>query len=291
MRQVLGIVVVIGAVGAASLRAQDPRDAQVVRAFTEFDAARRLELLMSALNPASGPPRGAWPVGVQLLAQTLIEEKQDALAATWLRWAVRLSPDLQPDTVQFLPKVVSAHRSARDFVMSSRGPADSVAATTWLWPKKGAAERVGRLQIGTSGVTVPVRVSVRAVGPMSAGGTVPLNPGSYDVPLNAGSYEISAAASGYDSVRVTREVLPGVTTLIEFRLRPPVALVAQAPEAPRPAPSAPPATPEKKKKKGGFPVLPVVGGVAAVGVAAALLVMPSSDAEPSDTGSITVKLP
>ena len=129
-----GLVLLLGAAGAASLRAQDPRDAQVARAFNEFDAARRVQLLTSALNPTSGPPRGAWPVGVQLLAQTLIEDGKDSAAAVWLRWAIRLSPDLQPDTVQFLPAVVAAYRSARDFVMSTRGTGDSVAATTWLWP-------------------------------------------------------------------------------------------------------------------------------------------------------------
>src|SRR5204863_7364704 len=98
-------------VGRASVHAQGPRDAMVARAFNEFDAAQRLQRLMSALIRTSGPPRGAWPVGVQLLAQTLIEDGRDSLAAVWLRWAVRLSPDLQPDTVQFLPKVVAAYRS------------------------------------------------------------------------------------------------------------------------------------------------------------------------------------
>ena len=128
------LVVLLSVVGAGSLRGQDPRDAMVARAFNEFDAARRVQLLMSALNPTAGPPRGAWPVGVQLLAQTLIEDGQDSVAGVWLRWAVRLSPDLQPDTVQFLPKVVVAYRSARDFVLSTRAPGDSTAATTWLWP-------------------------------------------------------------------------------------------------------------------------------------------------------------
>src|SRR5712691_7115186 len=129
-----GLVLLLGVAGAAPLRGQDPRDAQVARAFNEFDATRRLQLLMSALNPTSGPPRGAWPVGVQLLAQTLIEDGQDSTAAVWLRWAIRLSPDLRPDTVQFLPVVIAAYRSARDFVMRTRTKADSAAPVTWLWP-------------------------------------------------------------------------------------------------------------------------------------------------------------
>ncbi|PYP90928.1 MAG: hypothetical protein DMD34_16530, partial [Gemmatimonadetes bacterium] len=180
-----GLVVLLSVVGAGSLRGQDPRDAMVARAFNEFDAARRVQLLISALNPTAGPPRGAWPVGVQLLAQTLIEDGQDSLAGVWLRWAVRLAPDLQPDTVQFLPKVVVAYRSARDFVLSTRAPGDSTAATTWLWPAQETGERVGRIQVAAAAMGVPVRVDVKGVGPIGAGGSIPLNPGSYQISASA----------------------------------------------------------------------------------------------------------
>ncbi len=210
-----GLALLVSVMGVGSARAQDPRDAMVARAVNEFDAARRLELLTSALNPTAGPPRGAWPVAVQLLAQTLIEDGQDSLAGLWLRWAVRLSPDLQPDTVQFLPKVVAAYRSAQDFVISTRAPRDSTAATTWLWPAQGSSERVGHLQVATGPLAVPLRVEVRGIGPIGGG----------SVPLNAGSYLISATAAGYDSVRVTREILPGVTTVLAFHLRPIVSVV------------------------------------------------------------------
>ena len=264
----------------ASLRAQDPRDALVARAFNEFDAARRLQLLMSALNPTAGPPRGAWPVGVQLLAQTLIEDGQDSAAAVWLRWAVRLSPDLQPDTVQFLPRVVTAYRSARDFVLSTRGPADSTAATTWLWPGQATGERGGRLQVGASALPMPMRVDVKGVGAMSAGGSIALKPGSY---------EVSASATGYDNARVTREVLPGVTTVLEFHLRP-----TGPPVAAQPPPAAPPprpqvaAGPEKKKK--GFPVVVAVLGVAGGG-AALVAVLAGRGGGGNSTGSISITFP
>ena len=243
------LVLLLTLVGRASVHAQDPRDAMVARAFNEFDAARRLQLLMSALNPTAGPPRGAWPVGVQLLAQTLIEDGQDSVAGVWLRWAVRLSPALQPDTVQFLPKVVVAYRSARDFVLGTRAPGDSTAATTWLWPAQETGERVGRIQVAAAAMGVPVRVEVKGVGPIGVGGSIPLSPGSY---------QISASAAGYDSMQVTREVLSGVTTVLEFRLRSALARVAPKvlPPAGRPTP-APAAAPQKKK---GFPVVWVVVG-------------------------------
>src|SRR5712691_8595105 len=186
-QRLAGLVLLLSLVGAGSLHGQDPRDAMVARAFNEFDVAHRLPLLMSALNPTAGPPRGAWPVAVQLLAQTLIEDSQDSLAGVWLRWALRLSPDLQPATVQFLPKVVVAYRSARDFVLSTRAPGDSAAATTWLWPAQDTGERVGRIQVAAAALGVPVQVEVKGVGPIGIGGSIPLSPGSY---------QISASASG-----------------------------------------------------------------------------------------------
>ena len=58
-----GTLLLLGMAGAAVLRGQDPREAAVARAFREYDAGRRLELLVGALNPTAGPPRGAWAVG------------------------------------------------------------------------------------------------------------------------------------------------------------------------------------------------------------------------------------
>src|SRR5438552_4875603 len=274
------LALLLGLAGVASLRAQDPRDAMVARAFNEFDAARRLQLLMSALNPTAGPPRGAWPVGVQLLAQTLIEDGQDSVAGVWLRWAVRLSPDLQPDTVQFLPKVVVAYRSARDFVLSTRAPGDSTAATTWLWPAQETGERVGRIQVAAAAMGVPVRVDVKGVGPIGAGGSIPLNPGSY---------QISASAAGYDSMQVTREVLPGVTTVLEFHLRSALAQVAPTkPAAPAKTTPAPGAAQQQKKK--GFPVgWVVLGAGAAAGLVAILA--GGGGGGGATTGGMTVTFP
>jgi len=242
------LLLALGLAGVASVRAQDPRDAMVARAFNEFDAARRLQLLMSALNPTAGPPRGAWPVGVQLLAQTLIEDGQDSLAGVWLRWAVRLSPDLQPDTAQFLPKVVVAYRSARDFVLNTRAPGDSAAATTWLWPAQATGERVGRLQVSTATLAAPVRVFVEGVGLIGPGGTAPVAPGSYAV---------NVSAAGYDSVRVMREVLPGVTTVLEFRPRSALVRLTDKPQPDQHTVQL--QQPAEPRRKGGVPLWVKVG--------------------------------
>jgi len=248
----LGAIVPSGAV-----LAQDPRDALVARAFNEFDTPRRIQLLMSALNPSAGPPRGAWPVGVQLLAQTLIEEGKDSLAGLWLRWSVRLSPDLQVDTVQFVPEVATAYARAHDFVRRTRTPSDSLTATTWLWPPQGAGDSLGRLQFSAPTVTGPLQASIQGVGALPAGVAKELAPGSY---------AIGAGAPGYDNLAVTREVLPGVTTVLEFRPR---RLLAQAEPQTRPeVPSTNVAVEGKQKKK--FPWVIVIAGVAGAGAVAAL---------------------
>ena len=251
-----GVMLSLASGSITSLRAQDPRDALVARAFNEFDAARRLQLLTSAVNPTAGPPRGAWPVGVQLLAQTLIEDHRDSLAGLWLRWAVRLSPDLQPDTVQFLPQVIGAYRAAHDFVLRTRATSDTAAPTTWLWPAGQAIAQDGALQVAAS--PAPLRVEIEGVGVVVPGARVPLAPGSY---------AMTASATSGDSIRAIREVLPGVTTVVEFRLQPLVAELAQEPggiadDLRRSAGPAPRKFPIKRV---------VLGGIATAGAVAFLV--------------------
>jgi len=270
-----GLMVLLSVTGAGALSGQDPRDALIDRASNEFDAARRVQLLVSALNPTLGPPRGRWGVGVQLLAQTLIEDKKDSLAAVWLRWAVRQAPDLQPDTVQFLPSVVAAVLAARAFVGLTRSPQDSGAATTWQWPAQETGATQGTLRATAQGL-VPVKAELKGVGPIDVGRGIPLSPASY---------EITASASGYDTLRATREVLPGITTAVELRLRTTLAQVAP------PTPVIPPVEGQKKKK--GFPVVWVVAGAGAAVAAAALLGGGGSNGTTTTTnkGGINITFP
>ena len=268
----LGALLVVASFWAVPLRAQDSCDALVARAFNEFDTARRLELLMAAVDPATCPPRGRWTVGVQLLGQTLLEDGKDSLANVWLRWAVRLAPDMQPDTVQFLPRLIQAFRAARTFVARTQVPRDSAVVTSWLWPARITGESVGRLQVTTSGITDGVRMSAEGVGLLARGGSTPVVPGSY---------AINVSFHGSDSVRVTREVLPGVTTMLDVRLRPSFAL---QPETPPPAAPQQPA-PHKKK----FPVLWVAAGAVALGAVA--LLAGGGGGGGATTGGITITFP
>jgi len=194
----------------ATLPAQVTREDMIRRASEEFDAASRIELLSNAVDPAKGPTDSVWAFGVQLLAQTLIEEGRDSLAAVWLRWAIRLAPDFQADPVQFLPEVVAAYHVASEFVEASTTPGDTVTATSWRWPITIAGEPAGGIQAG-SPLPVTVQIGIRGVGTIGPDSVRPLWPGSYSV---------IAMAGGYEFVEVTREVLPGVITTLEFNLAP-----------------------------------------------------------------------
>jgi len=281
-----GLILLVAIGVTRPLVAQDARDALVARAFNEFDTARRMKLLRGALNPTSGPPRGAWALGVQLLAQTLIEERQDSLAALWLRWAVRLAPDLQPDSVQFLPQVAAAYTSARIYVSKTRSPGDSATATTWLWGPSDTTGRMGGIQIAAS--AEPLRLEIRGAGLIAPGARMSLSPGSY---------EIAVSSPGSNSL-ITREVLPGVTTVLEFHTAPTIAAAPSilmpavqdtAHKLPEPTPQA---TAVPVQKGGHFPVwIAVVGGVGAAGAAVALAGKKTKGPPPPTTGTISIPFP
>ena len=75
------------------------REDLVVQAFAEFDATRQRELLRAALNPALGAPDSIFGVGVQALAQNLIDAGQESLADVWLKWGIRSHPGMSAGRV------------------------------------------------------------------------------------------------------------------------------------------------------------------------------------------------
>ena len=123
---------------------------------------------------------------------------------------------------------------------------------------------------------------VEGVGLLGPGGSAPVAPGSYAV---------SVSAPGYDSVRVTREVVPGVTTVLDFRLRSALARVApplQPPPTRTTAASV--AAPQKKK---GFPVVLAVLGAGGAAALVAILAggKGGGGTNGSPTGGIIVTFP
>jgi hypothetical protein len=206
------IALAIG-VFANQAQAQQQTRATLLRSATtandEFQPERALDFAKAALDPALGPTDTAWTRGVHLLAQILIENNNANLARTWARWATRTAPTFSIDTVNFIAGVVTALRDARAFT-STRSPGDAQTQTTWRWSTRGSTETNGRIVINQG--TMPVPVSARVVG----GALIPA--GAQGLSLLPGTYEIEAAAVGYLPARVTREVLPGVTTTLTMSL-------------------------------------------------------------------------
>jgi hypothetical protein len=278
-RQLFGTAAILTAVGAGRVEAQQSRDSLVAKAQGEFDTGRRLQLLRTAVNPEPGPLDASWSTAVQLLGQTLLEDKQDSLANTWLRWATRLLPSLEADTVQFPSSLATALRGAKDFTRSTQSPGDQAITTSWQWAAPDATDHDGKLLVTAPGITGQLAASVAGGPDLSSEPTT----------LAPGSYQIRASAKGYDSVAVTREVLPGTTTLLELKLKP---MLAQAnAQGPAKVPTVPPVATETKRKK--FPWAIVALGVAGVGGAVAAFAGGGgkSSPPPPTTGGITIVFP
>ncbi len=250
--------------------AQDPRDSLVRQAFSEADPSSRLRMLVRAVNPAVGPTGEAWSAGVQLFAQTLLEQGRDSVAAVWLRWAVRREPRFQVDTLQFPPRLVAALRDARAFVSRNGLPQDSAVATTWRWPAEPTVESLGRLELSAGGIE---SVTVEGVGRLMAGAGVDLPAGSYRIGVLSGG----AAAT------LTREVLPGITTLLELRF--PRAVVGIAVPPATQAPTHEPAMTARRRAPWKWAAL------GAVGAAAVVAMLAGGGREKQSTGGIIISLP
>ncbi|MEX2181627.1 MAG: trypsin-like peptidase domain-containing protein [Gemmatimonadaceae bacterium] len=205
------LVVAAPTAGAQGRRAELLQ--QATAAYDDFDAARALRLVRTALDPALGPLDTTWVRGVHLLTQILIDEDQGPLATTWARWAMRLEPSMTLDTVNFVAEVVTTMREAR--ATAARTAGDDATRSTHDWPSLNDEAQQGRFRVAPS--PVPVNLLVVGRGLITAG------PG---MQLPAGSYELEASASGFLPARLTREVLPGVTINFSFTLTPAAAAAA-----------------------------------------------------------------
>lgn len=190
----------------AAVSAQD-RAELVEQARSEFDVDRQIEMLWRAADPDAGPVDEVWNAAVHLLAQTLIEEGQADLARTWLLWGAAVDASFAIDTVNLLPNVVEAIRQSREEVAGRA--ADPAAEATWHWSDNFAINGDGGVEIVSM---VPASATLTVDGAeLTAGRAGSLNPGTY---------EMVATADGYEEVRFTREVLPGVTTSLALDLIP-----------------------------------------------------------------------
>jgi hypothetical protein len=188
---------------------------QAEQFYQNFQTEPALNNLRAALDPTRGEPDSIWAHGVHLLAQIYYESGDTAQATTWLRWAFRTDPGLRVNRSLFLPQVLTLSDAARAWVRRTESEGDFVTDTRFEWPVGRMVPQTGSLRIDNAGLGVPLRVLVQGTGdpqarPVPEGVTATLGPGSY---------EVQAAADGYLGVRITRVVLPGVTTVLKFNLQ------------------------------------------------------------------------
>jgi hypothetical protein len=231
----------------------------------DFKERQSISLLQRAVNPALGALDATWARGVQLLAQTLLQTSQRDEANAWLRWALRLSPSLQVDSVNFTPALVAAFLEARTFVASAR-PVPR-ATVRFDWATATAAGGFGDLRVDRTGgdSNQPVQLTVNGEF-LDVGRPRRLAPGSY---------RILARATGLPDADVATEVLPGVTTVVTVDVTSAVAAVPAAVQPPTAEPSNPvpprntPINGEGQPKKRSK-LLPILGGIAVGGIIAAV---------------------
>jgi len=204
MALILGLTILIPN-SATAQRDQLIRNA--MQAYDDFETETALGLLKVAVNPAVGPTDSVWAAGIQLLSQMLIEEGQDSLANVWMRWAVRTEPDMRVDRVTYLPEVIDAYESARRLV-GTGDQGDAVARTSWEW-QAGIGEEMGEFSLRSAAMSDPISLEIVGIGPVGTGSPLRLPPSSYTV---------RASADGYLDAEVTREVLPGIVTVLDFNL-------------------------------------------------------------------------
>ena len=200
--------------GASRADAQDKaaRDRMIQQAqqsYDDFQTGRAMQLLNAALDPGQGPFDEQWAQGLHLLAQIHIEEGREDEARSWLRWARRLYPEMPVDQALFLPETITASLQARDYVRGQSEP-EGLVQTSWTW-STGIPDPAGqgRLRIDPTGLPTGTQVGIGSRASVPVGEAISLAIDSYVIQVNA---------PGAAPVRVTREVLPGITTVVNFSI-------------------------------------------------------------------------
>jgi hypothetical protein len=167
-----------------------------------------LPLLSTGLDPGAGSIDSLWTTSVERLADLLLVLRRDSLAATWLRWAMRVAPGFWVNEDAVPPAVLRAARGAQAFVDST--PSDPfVAAVRFDWPRTALAADQGMVRLAAAAIPITARIGANQF--LRGGEIRRLEPGSYDVVVSA---------PGYLPTRLTVEVLPGVTSVIAVSLLP-----------------------------------------------------------------------
>lgn len=267
MRTLTLSVLILISVGQA-VSAQQTRSELIAAAEVEFETSEIIRLTATALDPDLGPVDASWRTGAQLLVQTILDMGRPALARTWMRWVARHDQALTVDTLRYFPEVLTVYSEALTFVRNE-APTDTLVDVSWLWSDV-VSQDVGAISMES--VRVPsASVQVIGQGLLVAGEAI--------TGLQPGTYNFEVLASGYQAIRFSSEVLPGVTTTVSvLDLRPEFVAAAE--------PVSVPEEPQIAAAGGGFPAIAIVGIIGAAGGALALLLVGGGD-DPGQTGQQT----
>lgn len=233
---------VVTSTAAAQTRADFIRDG-IEADQAGFGEEVALQLLVAGMNPAFGPPDAPWRDGLRTIARIHVQATRDSLAAAWLRWGLRQDPSLQVPPNTMIAPVFDLVRQS----LQAGSSADSLAEIRWIWPADAVSTGQGTLR--ATGSAPNVRILVVGQGVVSG-----------EMRLNPGSYTVRATASGYRQTEVVREVLPGITTVLDLRL---VSNAVAA--AATPSPGGGGQVPVVRSGGGGFPWPLALLGIAAGG--------------------------
>lgn len=194
-----------------TVRARDSLNAGIgAYGRADFDVAVRL-LPFGLVNNLASRRDPVWLVGIRDLADALLARRNDSLAGVWLRWAVREFPDVEIDTANASSQLRDAFARARSAVGRPRR-ADALATTGYEWDRSAqAGQGAIRLMTGPDPVTADIDGVRLATGTSRR--------------LPARTYTIRFSI--HDSLfSIDREVLPRVTTVLQFRYAAPATRLA-----------------------------------------------------------------
>jgi len=188
----------------AAAAAQGVRDSLAAgkRAYARADYAAAVRALRIGL--ATAPRDTAWASGAHILLDALLVT-DTANVEVWARWAVRAWPALRADSIAF-PPAVARRIAAALAAFAARTAEDTLALTSWE-PGGDAAGGRGALRLA--------RGAADAIAVIEGVGTI--LPGESRT-LPAAVYTLSISADGYQPLRISREVVPGLATVITARL-------------------------------------------------------------------------
>lgn len=202
------LTVLLVVVGASSAAAQEDRAQLIDQARITSDESLRRDLFVAAADPAVRD--SLWAVAGFELAQIMLDLGDDDAARAWLRWVLRHS-DWEIDRAYFAPSLVSVYDQVAATTADEDQALSAVTSTEWRWPEAFTAEDPGRLEVLTDDADATLIVEVEGQDELEAGESVELAPGTYDLVVSA---------DGYEPVRMAREILPGVETVLSLNLVP-----------------------------------------------------------------------